>query len=109
MARLAAGIWVDAYMRILDTQMIPAFVVARGDATAGAIVIKINTLDGTARVFQRVMQMDGTRPWDVLAQGAERDVDTAIGNQRRFDPDLWVIEVEDRRGRHLLDMPALAD
>jgi hypothetical protein len=55
------------------------------------------------------MQMDGTRPWDVLAQGAERDVDTAIGNQRRFDPDLWVIEVEDRRGRHLLDMPALAD
>ncbi|MEM1372062.1 MAG: DUF1491 family protein, partial [Pseudomonadota bacterium] len=27
--------------------------------------------------------------------------------QRSFDPDLWVIEVEDRNGRHLLDEPGL--
>jgi hypothetical protein len=24
-------------------------------------------------------------------------------SQLRFDPDLWIIEVEDRSGRHLLD------
>ena len=42
-------------------------------------------------------------------QGAEAEVDMAVAKQRSFDPDLWVIEVEDRRGRHLLDEPGLAD
>ena len=36
-------------------------------------------------------------------------MDAALGRQRRFDPDLWVIEVEDRAGRHLLDQPGLAE
>jgi hypothetical protein len=42
-----------------------------------------------------------------LAQGTEQEVDGAIARQRGFDPDLWVIEVEDRAGRHLLDAPGL--
>ena len=107
MARLASGLWVDAYRARLMAEGIPAFVVARGDATAGAILVKLSTLDGRARAFQRVMAMDGTRPWDVLAEGDEREVDAAIARARGFDPDLWVIEVEDRGGRHLLDAPGL--
>ncbi len=47
--------------------------------------------------------MTGDRTWVVLAEGPEPDVDAAIARQRGFDPDLWVIEVEDRDGRHLLD------
>ena len=43
-----------------------------------------------------------------LASGPEAEVDAAIGKQRGFDPDLWVIEVEDRAGRHLLDEPGLS-
>jgi hypothetical protein len=43
-----------------------------------------------------------------LAMGPEAEVDAAIARQRGFDPDLWVIEVEDRAGRHLLDEPGLA-
>jgi hypothetical protein len=108
-ARLAAGIWVDAYLTQLRLETIPCFVVAKGDATAGAILIKLNTLDGQACVYQRVMSMDGGRLWDVLADGAEADVDATIRRQRDFDPDIWVIEVEDRAGRHLLDRPGLAD
>jgi hypothetical protein len=45
--------------------------------------------------------------WMVLAEGPEADVDAAMARQRDFDPDLWVIEVEDRAGRHLLDAPGL--
>ena len=45
----------------------------------------------------------------VLAEGPEAEVDTAITRQRGYDPDLWVVEVEDRAGRHLLDEPGLAD
>lgn len=107
MSRLAAGLWVDAYRLRLEQAGIPAFVVARGDGVAGAILVKLNTLDGSAVAFQRITAMDGSRPWDVLAEGPEAEVDAAIGRARGFDPDLWVIEVEDRAGRHMLDAPGL--
>jgi hypothetical protein len=45
----------------------------------------------------------------VLAEGPEAEVDAALARQRRYDPDLWLIEVEDRAGRSLLDEPGLAE
>ena len=108
--RLTADLWVSAYLARLRLADIPAFVVARGDATAGAVLVKLNTLDGQARCFQRSFDlMTGERRWVVLADGDEAAVDASITAQRGFDPDLWVIEVEDRAGRHLLDEPGLAD
>jgi len=89
---------------------IPAFVTSRGDATAGAVLVKLNRLDGTAEVFQRSYDLlADTRTWVVLAEGAETGVDEAIDRQKATDPDLWVIEVEDRDGRHLLDAPGLSE
>lgn len=109
MARLTARFWVDAYLTRLSIQDIPAFVVAHGDDTGGAVLVKLSTLDGQSRVFQRSFDlMTGERKWVELEAGAERDVDEAITRQRSFDPDLWVIEVEDRQGRHLLDEEGLA-
>ncbi|CAN0127791.1 unnamed protein product [Chrysoparadoxa australica] len=109
MARLTARFWVDAYLARLRLTDIPAFVIAHGDDNAGAVLIKLNTLDGQARAFTRGFDlMTGDRKWTDLTSGSERDVDEAITRQRRFDPDLWVIEVEDKQGRHLLDDPSLA-
>ena len=71
--------------------------------------MKLNTLDGRARAFARSYDVSGARVWAPLAEGPEAEVDAALGRQRRFDPDLWVIEVEDRAGRHLLDQPGLAE
>ena len=103
MARLTSDIWVAAYRARLRVFDIPAFVVARGDATAGAVLVKLNTLDGQAVAFQRSVDlMTGDRRWVELTAGAEAEGDAAITRQRGFDPDLWVIEVEDRLGRHLL-------
>ena len=108
MARLAAEIWVHAYLTRLRLADIPAFVTARGEATAGAVLIKCNTLDGRATAHQRrVDLLSGDRAWMVLAEGDEAQVDASITRQRDFDPDLWVIEVEDRQGRHLLGEPGL--
>ncbi|MEL7098104.1 MAG: DUF1491 family protein [Pseudomonadota bacterium] len=106
--RLTARFWVDAYLARLRFADIPAFVVAHGDDQAGAVLVKLNTLDGQAAAFSRGFDlMSGARIWDVIASGAETDVDAAIVRQRGFDPDLWVIEVEDRAGRHLLDEEGL--
>lgn len=108
MARLTARFWVDAYLARLRVFDIPAFVVAHGDDTGGAVLVKLATLDGQATVFQRSFDlMSGNRKWVELAAGEEREVDAAIGRQRSFDPDLWVIEVEDRQGRHLLQEEGL--
>lgn len=106
--RLTARLWVDAYLTRLRLADIPAFVTAHGDDTGGAVLVKLNTLDGRARAFTRSFDLTtGGRSWIELAAGPEAEVDAAIGRQRGFDPDLWVIEVEDRDGRHLLDEPGL--
>lgn len=108
MTRLKTHIWVSAYLTRLRLVEIPAFVVAKGDADAGAVLVKLNTLDGNAQLFQRRFDlMTGDRVWDEIAQGPETDADAALSAQRRTDPDLWIIEVEDRAGRHLLDEPGL--
>ena len=107
-ARLTADFWVRAYLRRLELAGIPAFVTARGDATAGAVLVKCATLDGRAQAFQRSFDlMSGERAWVVLTEGDEREVDQAVRRQRGFDPDLWVIEIESREGRTLLDEDGL--
>lgn len=106
--RLTSEFWVGAYLRRLDLYNIPAFVVARGDDTAGAVLVKLNKLDGRAAAYQRSFNIEGDRIWVTLAEGPEPNVDAVLNRQRDFDPDLWVIEVEDRQGRHLLDEDGLS-
>ncbi|MFV0512229.1 MAG: DUF1491 family protein [Jhaorihella sp.] len=109
MPRLSASFWVHAYLARLRLAEIAAFVVAHGDDTAGAVLVKLSTLDGRARAFQRGFDpATGERLWQELIAGPESEVDHAIARQRGFDPDLWVIEVEDRQGRHLLNEPGLS-
>ncbi len=104
MTRLTARFWVDAYIARLRLADIPCFVVAHGDDTGGAVLVKLNTLDGNAQVFHRSFDL-GTRDriWAVLYDGPEAEIDDSIARQRRTDPDLWVLEVEDHAGRHHLD------
>ncbi len=110
MVRLTAEFWVDAYLSRLSLACIPAFVVHKGDHTAGAVIVKLNTLDGNAIAYQREYNfINDRREWAILSQGEEKIVDEALLKQRSFDPDLWVIEVEDRAGRHLLDAQGLND
>ena len=109
MTRQTSSFWVHAYLRRLSLWNIPAFVTSHGDDTAGAVLVKLNTLDGQAKAFVRHFALvTGQRDWQVLAEGSEGDVDASITKQRSFDSDLWVIEVEDREGRHLLDEDGLS-
>lgn len=109
LGRLTADFWVRAYLARLRLANIPAYITAKGDATAGAVLVKLATLDGRARAFQRSFDlMSGARTWVVLAEGEEAAVDAAIARQCGFDPDLWVVELEDRAGRTLLEEDGLS-
>ncbi len=108
--RLTADFWVRAYLARLQQAGIPAYVTSRGDATAGAVLVKCATLDGAATVFQRSFDlMSGARTWMPLADGPEPEVDAMVARQRARDPDLWVIEIESREGVTLLDQDGLAN
>ncbi|OYW53066.1 MAG: GTP-binding protein Era [Rhodobacterales bacterium 12-65-15] len=108
--RLATGIWVSAYLLRLRLADIPAYVTAKGDPTAGAVVVKLALLDGTARAYARQTDLSSdSRVWVVLAEGPEVEVDALLARERARDRDLWLIEIEDRAGRSLLDEDGLSD
>lgn len=108
--RIRAQIWINAYIRRLGAEFIPAVVTRKGDADAGAIFIKVATLDGHAHVLRpAVAGWDGAateRSWSLAFKGEsveERKADDYLARQVEFDSDMWVIEIEDREGRHGLD------
>ena len=104
MTRLATEFWVHAYIKRLELQNIPAYVVSHGDNTAGAVLVKVATLDGQACLMHRSYDLQsGDLSWTELSSGPESDVDNFIAKQRSYDPDLWVIEVESSSGKHLLE------
>ncbi|MCV2448700.1 DUF1491 family protein [Paracoccus sp. DMF] len=108
-ARLAAGIWVAAYLRRLGLADIPAYVTRHGDDTAGSVMVKCATLDGRASLWVREWDLEtDRRVWIRLNEAPEREIDTEIARNASRDPDLWVIEIESRDGSTLLDQDGLA-
>jgi hypothetical protein len=107
-ARLKAAIWVKAHVRRCATQGITAVIARHGDDTAGSILLKLNRLERGCTVLSPSNRGDGTRVW-LRATGPatvpEADADAYIARQVKRDPDLWVLEIEDRDGRHCLDDP----
>jgi len=110
MARLATGIWVSAYLQRLMQAGIYAHVVHRGDDMAGAVAVKLATMNRRATLFTRNYRADGSLGWDPQLENAdETEVDAAVQRRRERDRDLWVIEIEDPHGRHMLDEPGFEE
>jgi hypothetical protein len=109
---LKAEIWVKALIRRASVQNVPAMVVRRGQAEAGTIYVKVARLDGTADIFGPTWGEDGSRIWmRSVGSGpvAESDADAYLARQEKFDPDFWVVEIEDKQGRHFLTEPVKDD
>jgi hypothetical protein len=111
--RLKSSIWVSAYVRRCDIEGAFAAVRRRGAEEAGAIFIKLNRLDGTGMLFGPAPQamFDEARPVDRLftalagrdAPAPDAELEARLVKELKFDPDVWIVEVEDRQGRHFLD------
>jgi hypothetical protein len=110
--RLKSAIWVAAYLRRCQSEGVNAVLRRRGAEEAGAIFVKVSRLDGTADLFGPAPQslLDEEKPVErafarCLPNDAapEAEVEAYFTRQLKFDPDVWLVEVEDRAGRHFLD------
>ena len=79
-------------------------VARKGDARAGAVLVKaVDRKAGTSRLYAEATRGDGERFWmQPLKSDFEPDLDAYADRATRIDPDLWVVEIEDREGRHFL-------
>ena len=111
--RLKSGIWVSAYLRRCNVEGVFAAVRRRGAEEAGAIFIKVSRLDATASLYGPAPQsaFDDARPADRFFTAvlggvnpvADADVEARLAREIRYDPDVWIVEIEDRAGRSFLD------
>jgi len=110
--RLKSNIWVAAYLRRCQTEGVFGAVRRRGAEEAGAIFVKVGTLDGNAMLYAPAPQTvyeEGRPAERIFAPAAPEQMPEAVIEDRlareiRFDPDVWIVETEDRAGRHFLDL-----
>lgn len=103
---LKSEIWIKAQIRICDLNFIPAAITRRGNSDAGAILLKLNRLDAGVEVFSQVRDAEGRRAWlrgtgDTLI--SDQAAEAYIEKQLKYDPDLWVLEIEDPKSEYSLD------
>jgi hypothetical protein len=108
--RLKADIWVKAYLRAVQGSGAMAVVVRHGDDDAGTVFVKVSRLDGTATLYgpapAGLAGEPGQLLWTPLVAPPgvpEAEVDARLAREAEFDSDLWIVEVEDRAGRHFLE------
>lgn len=110
--RLKSSIWVSAYLRRSEIEGAFGAIRRRGAEEAGAIFVKISRLDGTATLYAPAPQTeyDESRPLDRVfvptspEPVSEQSIEERLAKEVRFDPDVWIVEVEDTKGRHFLDI-----
>lgn len=100
---LPTALYVEAHLRRLTLEGTPYYVVHKGAYAAGTVMVKLNLLDGTYRLIQQQRDIYGTLGWMTLRGGQadnEAETDAFIRRSVDRDPDVWVIEVDDRQGKN---------
>ena len=109
--RLATSVLVGAMIRKAEGEGGFAAVLAKGDETAGAVLVILTERGARPRLFERILQPDGRYAWEVSASqplDGPGEVPDFVARRRRFDPDLWVLELDVPSGeRFAAEMNAL--
>ena len=95
----------SALLRHAQSEGAFAYVMQKGDPDNGIILVKMSSLDGLARLYSPSRNMDGDSVYRASAALPESEVTQMILKRMKYDPDLWVIEIEDKAGRHFLTDP----
>jgi hypothetical protein len=107
--RVTSSLWVAAYVRRCHGEGAFAVVVRRGAEEAGAITVTVDRLDGTSDLYVPAPQsaFDDAQPEDrlflrVLERAGAEEISARLASEKKFDPDIWIVTVEDRDGRSFL-------
>jgi hypothetical protein len=105
--KLKAAIQIKAIIRRAEVAGAQAFLVRRGSEEAGALFLKLSRLDGTFTVLNQARRGDGELIWTKpLGDNVNEEAASQyLEKQVRFDPDLWILEIEDAQGRAFVDEP----
>ena len=101
--RVTTELWVSAYRMKLEKEGIPFYFYKKGDFSAGAILIKVHSFEGEVELFHRIIDLNGKQKWELLLIGSEQKIDNAIKRQSDMDPDIWVLAIDDPRGKNYLN------
>ncbi len=108
--RLKTELRVQAWVRRCAALGLMATVARKGDPEAGALFLKVNRFTSGCEVFSGVTAPDGAPVW-LRATGAEpvdeAAADEYLKRQSKYDPDAWVLEIEDPKSTFQLDAPTL--
>ena len=101
---LSTDLWVSALIRRAELAGAFATVARKGDPRAGTVIVKaFDTSNRRARLYSEAFGPDGERLWmQPVESEFESELDDYLQRQIRYDPDLWIIEIEDREGRHFI-------
>ena len=101
---LSTDLWAAALIRRAELAGAFATVARKGDARAGTVIVKaFDTANRRARLYSEAFSPDGERLWmQPVESEFESELDDYLQRQIRYDPDLWIIEIEDREGRHFI-------
>ena len=109
--RVTSALWVGAYVRRCHQAGAIATVARRGAEEAGAILVIVDWLDRTADLYTPAPQsfFGEDHPSErlfqrVLTRATAAEIAEHVAGETRFDPDLWLVEVEDKAGRCFLDL-----
>lgn len=95
--RLPAHLEVSSMIRLAESNGGFAMVLAKGERDAGTILIVSMFRGADARLYERMPQLDGTRPFVLTKkQDIEKpeEFDDYLLRRRSQDPDIWVLEVD---------------
>lgn len=106
-ARIKTRFWVEALIRRAELGLAAAYVIRHGDEDAGIVLVKVALLDGTAQLYVPARDENGAPVWQCAREAPveEAELDAYCSRRAERDPDLWLIEIEDRQGRHFLTEP----
>jgi hypothetical protein len=104
---LQTDFWVGALIRRAEAGGAHAAVVRKGDPRAGAVLVKVvNRREGWARLYAEALRGDGETAWmEPVDARDEPALDAYADRAWSRDPDVWVVEIDDPRGRHFLTEP----
>jgi len=106
-ARLKSGLLVQAILRLYDQKLIPAALRRRGDPDSGSVAVKIALDRASALLLTQARDGEGREAWLQTGPADDAQIEAAIAKAIQRDPDLWVIEAEDARGRLPFEAPIL--